>query len=106
MDSPLAIPIVGLLYLLGFGALSYLRRQGLSARFAIEGLVVTVIGFALKYAGLLPWEVWISEAQERMVLAVPPEHGPAVIEAWPDAGHQHEHALLQQGAEPAPGTDQ
>jgi phosphoribosylformylglycinamidine synthase II len=28
----------------------------------------------LKYAGLDPVEVWISEAQERMVLAVPPEH--------------------------------
>jgi len=25
----------------------------------------------LKYAGLAPWEVWISEAQERMVAAVP-----------------------------------
>lgn len=25
----------------------------------------------LKYKGLLPWEIWISEAQERMVLAVP-----------------------------------
>ena len=28
----------------------------------------------LKYAGLQPWEVWLSEAQERMVLAVPPEN--------------------------------
>jgi phosphoribosylformylglycinamidine synthase II len=28
----------------------------------------------LKYAGLEPWEVWLSEAQERMVIAVPPEH--------------------------------
>jgi len=28
----------------------------------------------LKYAGLNPVEIWISEAQERMVLAVPPEH--------------------------------
>ena len=27
---------------------------------------------ALKYAGLSPTEIWISEAQERMVLAVPP----------------------------------
>ncbi len=27
----------------------------------------------LKYHGLAPWEIWISEAQERMVLAVPPE---------------------------------
>ena len=28
----------------------------------------------LKYAGLAPWEIWLSEAQERMVLAVPLEH--------------------------------
>ncbi len=28
----------------------------------------------LKYPGLRPWEVWLSEAQERMVLAVPAEH--------------------------------
>jgi phosphoribosylformylglycinamidine synthase subunit PurSL len=27
----------------------------------------------LKYAGLEPWEIWLSEAQERMVVAVPPE---------------------------------
>jgi phosphoribosylformylglycinamidine synthase len=27
-----------------------------------------------KYPGLDPWEVWLSEAQERMVVAVPPEH--------------------------------
>jgi phosphoribosylformylglycinamidine synthase II len=26
----------------------------------------------LKYSGLRPWEIWLSEAQERMVLAVPP----------------------------------
>jgi phosphoribosylformylglycinamidine synthase II len=25
-----------------------------------------------KYAGLRPWEIWLSESQERMVLAVPP----------------------------------
>jgi phosphoribosylformylglycinamidine synthase II len=30
----------------------------------------------LKYAGLSYTEIWISEAQERMVLAVPPEHWP------------------------------
>ncbi len=27
----------------------------------------------LKYPGLAPWEIWLSEAQERMVIAVPPE---------------------------------
>jgi phosphoribosylformylglycinamidine synthase len=31
-----------------------------------------------KYPGLDPWEVWLSEAQERMVIAVPPEHLPAI----------------------------
>ncbi|MGE0706381.1 MAG: phosphoribosylformylglycinamidine synthase subunit PurL [Planctomycetota bacterium] len=36
----------------------------------------------LKYQGLAPWEVWISEAQERMVLAVPPERGEDVLAAF------------------------
>jgi phosphoribosylformylglycinamidine synthase len=31
----------------------------------------------LKYPGLAPWQIWISESQERMTLAVPPEHWPA-----------------------------
>ena len=34
----------------------------------------------LKYAGLEPWEVWLSEAQERMVIAVPSEHMGALQE--------------------------
>jgi phosphoribosylformylglycinamidine synthase len=34
----------------------------------------------LKYPGLVPWEIWLSEAQERMVLAVSPEHIPALQE--------------------------
>ena len=32
----------------------------------------------LKYEGLSYWEIWISEAQERMVLAVPGEHAAAL----------------------------
>ena len=32
----------------------------------------------LKYAGLAPWEIWLSEAQERMVFAVPAENLPAL----------------------------
>ncbi len=28
----------------------------------------------LKYPGLVPWEIWLSEAQERMVVAVPAEN--------------------------------
>ncbi len=34
----------------------------------------------LKYEGLSYTEIWISEAQERMVLAVPPEKWPALLE--------------------------
>ncbi len=34
----------------------------------------------LKYAGLAPWEILISEAQERMSLAVPPENVDAFME--------------------------
>jgi phosphoribosylformylglycinamidine synthase len=34
----------------------------------------------LKYAGLAPWEIFLSEAQERMTLAVPSERLPAFLE--------------------------
>jgi len=45
-----------------------------------EGLGATVeLDCApLKYAGLAPWEIFVSESQERMVLAVAPENVPAV----------------------------
>ena len=33
----------------------------------------------LKYAGLSPLEIWISEAQERMVFAVPPENADRIL---------------------------
>lgn len=35
------------------------------------GAEIELAGAPLKYQGLSPWEIWISEAQERMVLAVP-----------------------------------
>ena len=37
------------------------------------GVRVELAKAPLKYQGLAPWEIWLSEAQERMVLAVPPE---------------------------------
>ncbi len=37
------------------------------------GVDVELTKVALKYPGLVPWEIWLSEAQERMVLAVPPD---------------------------------
>ncbi|MEO1065407.1 MAG: phosphoribosylformylglycinamidine synthase subunit PurL [Actinomycetota bacterium] len=33
-----------------------------------------------KYAGLAPWEVWLSEAQERVVCAVPDQHLDAIAD--------------------------
>ncbi len=36
------------------------------------GAEVQLTTVPLKYPGLRPWEIWLSEAQERMVLAVPP----------------------------------
>ena len=38
------------------------------------GATVNLDQAPLKYAGLKPSEIWISEAQERMVLSVPPEN--------------------------------
>jgi tetratricopeptide (TPR) repeat protein len=48
----LLILLVGLLYLLGFGALSFVRRQGLSTRFAVEGLIVAAVGVVLVFASV------------------------------------------------------
>lgn len=41
---------------------------------AETGARIELANAPLKYAGLAPWEIWLSEAQERMVLAVPPTH--------------------------------
>ena len=37
------------------------------------GVIVTLEKVPLKYPGLEPWEIWISESQERMTLSVPKE---------------------------------
>lgn len=39
----------------------------------------------LKYPGLMPWEILLSEAQERMSVAVPPEH----LEAFMDLAKEY-----------------
>ncbi len=41
---------------------------------------VDLTSVRLKYPGLAPWEIWLSEAQERMVLAVPAENVAALQE--------------------------
>jgi phosphoribosylformylglycinamidine synthase subunit PurSL len=44
------------------------------------GADVELARVPLKYPGLAPWEIWLSEAQERMVLAVPPQQLDALID--------------------------
>ena len=43
------------------------------------GADVDVALTPLKYPGLQPWEIWLSEAQERMVFAVAPDQWPAML---------------------------
>ncbi|MBL8767788.1 MAG: phosphoribosylformylglycinamidine synthase subunit PurL [Planctomycetes bacterium] len=46
------------------------------------GAVVDLDRVPLKYDGLTYAEIWISEAQERMVLSVPPQHEAALLELF------------------------
>lgn len=55
----------------GGGGLS--SSIGESARFS-NGCRVDLDKVPLKYAGLDQWEIWVSESQERMTIAVKPEH--------------------------------
>lgn len=58
------------------------------------GADVNLDAAPLKYPGLAPWEVWLSEAQERMVLAVP-AGSVGALQAICDA---HEVSLADLGA--------
>lgn len=40
------------------------------------GVTVDLARVPLKYPGLRPWEIWLSEAQERMVITIPPANLP------------------------------
>jgi phosphoribosylformylglycinamidine synthase II len=44
------------------------------------GFEVELERVPLKYPGMAPWEIWISESQERMTLAVPPENTQKIID--------------------------
>ncbi|MBN1814330.1 MAG: phosphoribosylformylglycinamidine synthase subunit PurL [Anaerolineae bacterium] len=44
------------------------------------GVEIELSDVRLKYPGLRPWEIWLSEAQERMVLAVPSNNLPRLRE--------------------------
>ena len=66
----------------GGGGLS--SSIGESALFS-NGCEVDLEKVPLKYAGLDQWEIWISESQERMTVAVRPEH----LERFMALSHKH-----------------
>ena len=45
-----------------------------------NGCLVYLDKVPLKYQGMAPWEIWISESQERMTLAVPPDKLDALLQ--------------------------
>jgi phosphoribosylformylglycinamidine synthase len=61
----------------GGGGLS--SSVGESARFS-NGCRVDLDKVPLKYDGLDQWEIWVSESQERMTIAIKPEHIPRFME--------------------------
>ena len=66
----------------GGGGLS--SSIGESARFS-NGCIVDLDKAPLKYEGLDQWEIWVSESQERMTIAVRPEH----VERFMELSRKH-----------------
>jgi len=65
---------------LGGGGLS--SALGETARRFGCGAVVELEKISLKHLGLAPWEIYVSESQERMLLTVPPENLELVLEIF------------------------
>jgi phosphoribosylformylglycinamidine synthase len=65
---------------LGGGGLS--SAVGETAKRFDCGAIVELESIPLKYSGLAPWEIYVSESQERMLLAVSPENLEGVLEIF------------------------
>ncbi len=65
---------------LGGGGLS--SAVGETAKKFGFGAAVELEKVSLKYPGLAPWEIYVSESQERMLLMVPPENLDRVLEIF------------------------
>ncbi|MBS7660121.1 phosphoribosylformylglycinamidine synthase subunit PurL [Candidatus Bathyarchaeota archaeon] len=85
---------------LGGGGLS--SAVGETAKRFNCGAVVYLDKVPLKYPGLAPWEIYISESQERMLLAIPPENLDKTLAIFADEdveatviGHYTEDSTLR-----------
>jgi len=65
---------------LGGGGLS--SAVGETAKRFGCGVIVELGKIPLKYSSLAPWEIYVSESQERMLLGVPPENLEGVLEVF------------------------
>lgn len=54
MNSSFILLLLGILYTLIFGGLSLLRREGLSTRFAVESIIITLVATGLNFFSLYP----------------------------------------------------
>ncbi|MEN8152067.1 MAG: AIR synthase-related protein, partial [Planctomycetota bacterium] len=52
------------------------------------GVMIDLERIPLKYEGLSPAEIWISEAQERMIFSVPPEHRQKALDVFEAEGSE------------------
>lgn len=66
------------------------------------GAIVNLEKVPLKYSGLKPWEIFVSESQERMTLVVENEHVPPLLELaadyeveLTDIGYFYDHGYLE-----------
>lgn len=107
LDPTLLLLLIACLFILTFGGLSYMRREGLSARFALEAVGVTVLlvgGASLLAVSLNPFLflilLYLLTMRSRLavdianVLAQRGNYGPAfslyglALAWWPDAATQ------------------
>ena len=71
MASPLLLALSGLLYVLVFGGLMFLRQEGISARFAIEASVIVAIGVGFaQVTGFAMNPAWVSSCCTSITMRV------------------------------------
>lgn len=67
------------------------------------GVTIELDRIPLKYPDMAPWEIWVSESQERMLLAVPPDNLDKVLQIFQDEQveantigryHEGEYAII------------
>jgi len=75
-------PLYSLITDLGGGGLAV----AICESFKEIGCKINLSSIQLKHLNMLPWEIWVSESQERMLLAVPKENLEKILEIFEEEG--------------------